>query len=414
MIHLPGIREGSDAPTLEVWAVEPYFGGSHRYFLRGLAANSAHRFRLFTLPGRHWKWRMHGGAVSLARMASVAAQECGRSPDVLFVSDMLDLPVFLSLAGPAVSHAPVIAYFHENQLTYPLPLGVERDLGYGMKNVTSALAADAVLFNSEFHRAEFTQGVQDLMDAMPDETPFWAADEIARKARVMPVGCDLRRLDEFREKGREEAAVGRWGDPATGPLILWNQRWEYDKAPNDLLAALCALKERGVRFRLAMAGPDRGVPTAESLQARAELADRVVHWGKVDPFEDYASLLWAAEVVASTAIHEFFGVAVVEAIYCGCRPVLPNRLSYPGLIPAEAHGEVLYGEGQLVPALTRALEEGKAWSDDWQRTWVARYDWKNMARQYDLEIVRCREREKEPDGHGSGAESSGRAMGGAR
>ena len=55
--------------------------------------------------------------------------------------------------------------------------------------------------------------------------------------------------------------------------------------------------------------------------------------GQGGPFQEYAALLWAADLVVSTAIHEFFGVAVVEAIYCGCRPVLPWRLSYPELIP---------------------------------------------------------------------------------
>ncbi len=381
-----GLNAG--VPALDVWAVEPYFGGSHRYFLKGLAANCSHRVRIFSLPGRHWKWRMHGGAVNLARQLNQAAAADGRGPDILFASDMLDLPVLLSLAEPRVRRAPAAVYFHENQFTYPLPSGVERDLGYGMKNLTSALSADAVFFNSDYHRTKFLQGIRDLLAAVPDEVPTWAIDEIAGKSRVLSLGCDLRRLDAFRDAGIQAVADGRWGDATDGPLIVWNQRWEYDKAPNRLFAALRELKAWGVGFRLAMAGPNQGTPTAEFLRAREEFGDRIVQWGKVDSFQEYAALLWAADVVVSTAIHEFFGVAVVEAIYCGCRPVLPWGLSYPELIPREAHQEVLYKEGQLVEALAAALKAGKAWSIDWQRTWVARYDWGTMAKHYDAELAR--------------------------
>jgi hypothetical protein len=86
---------------------------------------------------------------------------------------------------------------------------------------------------------------------------------------------------------------------------------------------------------------------------------------------------------------KFFGQAIVEAIYCGCRPVLPRRLSYPELIPKEAHDLALYDEGDLVPALRRALSEGRPWSLDWQRTWVSRFDWGSMVAHYDEEIWRA-------------------------
>jgi glycosyltransferase involved in cell wall biosynthesis len=382
---------------LRVWALEPYFGGSHKCFLQGLSRGSAYDFKLFTLPGRHWKWRMHGGALSLAEQADreVRSEAVPGSdvtkPDVLFVSDMLDLPVFLAAVDRQVASTPAIAYFHENQLTYPLPLGVDRDLGYGFKNITTAVAARTVLFNSEYHCREFLEACWALLDAMPDEVPHRYLEEIEAKSRVLPLGCDLRRFDRYRDMGRTQAAEGRWGDPQAGPLILWNQRWEYDKAPGALFSALSELKARGTRFRLAMAGPNQGTPTAEFLRARQELDEEIVQWGRVDQAGDYACLLWASDVVVSTALHEFFGVAVVEAAYCGCRPVLPRRLSYPEIVPPEAHEEVLYGEGELVTALAGALARPRAWSEDWQRTWVARFDWASVGPRYDEEIRRCYE-----------------------
>lgn len=377
---------------LEVWAVEPFYGGSHKYFLDGLTANSCHRIRQLTLPGRNWKWRMHGGAIVLAERARELTQgepRTARAPDVIFASDMLDLPSFLAVAGSGVATVPVIVYFHENQLTYPLPPGAPRDLGYGMKNVASALAAGSVLFNTAYHRREFLVAVGELLESMPDEVPEWIVPELEAKSKVLPVGCDLRRLDGARDRGLADAASGRWGDPGKGPLILWNQRWEYDKAPDELFAALVALREEGVAFRLAVAGSNHGTPLPEFARAREELGDRLVQWGRVPEREEYASLLWASDVVVSTAIHEFFGVAVVEAVYCGCRPVLPARLSYPEIIPSEAHEHVLYGEGELVGALREALARPRAWSEDWQRTWVARYDWAGLHPRYDEEIRRC-------------------------
>jgi hypothetical protein len=78
-------------------------------------------------------------------------------------------------------------------------------------------------------------------------------------------------------------------------------------------------------------------------------------------------------------------------VYCGCRPVLPRRLSYPEIIPREAHDEVLYDPGEAMTALRRALAEPRAWSEDWQRTWVARFDWGSVSYRHDQAVAQCRQ-----------------------
>jgi hypothetical protein len=91
-------------------------------------------------------------------------------------------------------------------------------------------------------------------------------------------------------------------------------------------------------------------------------------------------------VVVSTAIHEFFGVAVVEAIYGGCFPVLPDRLSYPELIP-EAHQDIcLYSDFDgLLARLRWALanpDAARAVALE-LRSAVVDFDWARVALVYD-------------------------------
>jgi glycosyltransferase involved in cell wall biosynthesis len=98
----------------------------------------------------------------------------------------------------------------------------------------------------------------------------------------------------------------------------------------------------------------------------------------------YRQLLSSCNVVVSTAVQEFFGVSVVEAIAAGCRPVLPDRLSYPSLIPDEYHDEVLYLDGGLVDALMAALADPTP--PPGLQSEMGRYSWERLAPIYDRRL----------------------------
>src|SRR5690606_13806852 len=122
---------------------------------------------------------------------------------------------------------------------------------------------------------------------------------------------------------------------ALGPVILWNHRWEHDKDPEAFFAALRPLHERGVPFRVAVCGRQSRRAPAVLEQARAWLGARVVHWGTCEGEAAYRELLSRAQLAVSTAVHEFFGIAMVEATHLGAEPLVPDRLAYPEIFPAE-------------------------------------------------------------------------------
>ncbi|MGD8903375.1 MAG: DUF3524 domain-containing protein [Anaerolineae bacterium] len=355
---------------MNLWLIEPYYTGSHKAWAEGLQAHSLHDIRLLTLPGRFWKWRMQGGAVTLARKARALEDR----PDVLLASDMLNLPVFLTLARQAIADLPVALYFHENQLTYPLQPGEKRDLHYGFVNLVSALRADVVFFNSTYHLEEFFDELPRLLKHFPDCNELWTVESVREKSHVLPLGLDLARFDRYRH-----------GHPTAGrPLILWNHRWEYDKNPEAFFRAVYALADEGLDFGLVLLGESFRNQPAEFLEARQRLPDRIVRFGYAEDPADYAHLLWQSDIVVSTALHEFFGAAIVEACYCGCLPILPKSLSYPELIPAEHHGDCLYDDERGLVYLLRdalqAIEKTRAFS---LQGAMARFAWEQMAPRYD-------------------------------
>jgi glycosyltransferase involved in cell wall biosynthesis len=312
---------------------------------------------------------MRGGAVTLAERAAELAAT-GYRPDVLLVSSMIDLGLLRSLLAPSWGRVPAVLYLHETQLAYPDSPQLEPDASYAFTNWTSVLAADAVVFNSEFHRRSFFTEVRRLLRGFPDYTHEHLVIDAEAKASVLPVGVELGWVGERRDDGGP-------------PVIVWNHRWEHDKAPEVFLAAVDRLAAEGHEFRLALCGEVfRQSPTDLEAAARHH-AGRLVWLGNA-PVDRYRAILSAAHIVVSTALQEFFGVAVVEAVAAGAWPVLPNRLSYPEVIPADYHAEALYAEGGLDIALENALgrmgpESGLAGS-------MRRFGWDRVAPAYDRHL----------------------------
>jgi glycosyltransferase involved in cell wall biosynthesis len=317
---------------MNVLLLEPWFGGSHRQFAEGLARHSAHDVRMLTMTDRFWKWRMQGGAVTLAAKARELHAE-GFEPDILFASDMVNLPAFLALTRDLYARTPVVLFLHENQLTYPLQPGTERDYTYAYVNYLSALAADRVVFNSQFHYDEFFDALPELLRRFPDYTHLRTAQRVRDKSEVIHLGLDLAALD------RHAPARAKLPGP---PVVLWNQRWEHDKNPEAFFRVMNRLDDVGCPFRLILAGERFEVLPPAFETAFRRYAERIIHYGYADDLAEYAKLLHRADLVVSTSVHEFFGVAILEAIYCGCHPLLPRRLTYPELIPERLHHPLLH------------------------------------------------------------------------
>ena len=371
---------------MRILLLSPYHGGSHKAWAEGYRDHSVHDVTILSLPARFWKWRMEGGAVTMARLSMPLLTDPQTMPDLILTTDMLDLARFMALTRSLTAHIPFALYMHENQLTYPLPkepgtgpmrrqFGA-RDRHFVLTNLTSMLAADRVFFNSDYHRQTLLEAVPPFLRHYPEYNELEMVNTLEANSSTLPVGIDFGRLDPPLPRPVDRP-----------PLILWNQRWEFDKNPVRFVDTLLQLANEGVEFEVAFCGERFGLNEPDGSSDLLALRDRVIFNGYANE-EDYRRLLWQASVTFSTAWHEYFGVSILEAIHCQTMPLLPPRLSYPEIIPSSFHDVCLVDSADLMArlkyALTHSVESQTIATELAQAT--ADYAWTNMGAVYDAQF----------------------------
>ena len=327
----------------KVFFVVPYYSGSHKYWSDNICRLGNFNYHLETMSGRHWKWRMHGSAIHLAEVYNQMPNEF----DLVLCSTMLDVSLFKSVSNCTV---PIVYYMHENQLTYPYSDSDNRsqeNFHYGFINYKSCLAADLVLFNSEFHRSEFLTALGNLLSRLPDYIDSQAeVQKIWEKSQVNYVGLDL---DDMQPEGPIERSTAH-----TEPTLLWNHRWEHDKNPALFLELCDHLKGKGQAFNLILLGQE-GNASFVKEQFHHTYESHILHSGYADTRQEYFKLLGRAYLLPVTADHDFYGLSVLEAIYFQATPLLPKGKVYGEFINESQYHQNYYTSKQEFFDKTRYL-----------------------------------------------------------
>jgi len=313
---------------MKILLLSAYHATSHQQWADQLIDGlPEHDWQLLTLPPRHFSWRIRGNSLLWAFGDATLLQQPW---DLILATSMVDLSTLRGMV-PALCKIPTVVYFHENQFDYPTsgmgrPFAIEPCL----VSLYSALCADRIVFNSDYNRTTFIEGTDILLNKLPDKFPGTIVKQLKQNSSVLPVPVPA---CFYQANTRNHSKTDN-----TYFDIVWNHRWEYDKGPDRLLRCLEQLctqhQHTTLHLRFHIVGQQfRQRPEAfEKIKTLLEANGWLGQWGFVASRQRYLELLQASCLVLSTALHDFQGLAVLEASAAGCMPVVPNRLAYPEFI----------------------------------------------------------------------------------
>lgn len=160
------------------------------------------------------------------------------------------------------------------------------------------MAADLVVFNSEFNRDSFLNNINTIIKLLPDYRPKELHLQIKPKCRVLYFPIDFPILPSVKTMSNILN-------------IVWPHRWEFDKNPELFFKVLYKLKENNKKFLVSILGEVfMDIPDIFS-KAREHLKKEIINFGFMEKKEDYFKVLCSSHVVVSTTDHEFFGVSML-------------------------------------------------------------------------------------------------------
>ncbi len=357
-----------------VLILEPYYGGSHKLFLDGMQRTIDADYTLLTLPARKWKVRMQFSAFWFVQEIQKMAAEQRRF-DTVLCSTFVDVAVLRALLFTIVGwnqDARINTYFHENQFVYPSQVKSIDVRQFTAINFNTAMASDFCAFNSTYNLETFLDAIAFSLKRSTDMKPLHCVEAIRKKSVVLYPGMDYSSIDQATQ-AREVCEKNT--EP---PVIVWNHRWEHDKGPELFFEALYRLQEHGIQFRLIIMGQSFVHRPACFDEAARLLSKEIIHFGYAETKKEYTALLHQGDLIVSTALHEFFGIAILEGVRAGCYPLLPEDLSYP-----ELYGKkFLYKPGKLYKKLSEYLLHPVRMENELAYDLTERFEWQQCRDQY--------------------------------
>ncbi len=326
---------------MNILLLSAYDARSHQYWRTGLVDQFPEfQWQVLTLPARFFSWRIRGNSLT---WAFNHRDVLSKPYDLIIATSMCDISALKGFV-PALAGVPSIVYFHENQFAYPQSGREHPSVEPQILSIYNALAADKVLFNSQFNYNSFIEGAKNLLKKLPDQVPKNLIEEI--KDKVVVLAVPLKPLLFEKSNLFSENRLH----------IVWNHRWEYDKGPELLELALSQLRQNNVDFKMHVVGQAfRQVPDIFD-RIKQCYSDNIGYWGYIEDTHLYFSLLSQSDIVLSTAKHDFQGLSVLQGMQCGAVPLVPNRLAYPEFIAEEYQYRAVDDEGSLMSENLQARE----------------------------------------------------------
>lgn len=121
-------------------------------------------------------------------------------------------------------------------------------------------------------------------------------------------------------------------------VFLWVGRLDANKDPLTVLKAMCLLKEAGKQFKLYMIyGTNELEEEVRNYIQNEGLAENVVLIGKTE-HDTLQSWYSAADYFVAASYYEGSGIALCEAMACGCIPIVSNIPSFATMTSQGRYG----------------------------------------------------------------------------
>lgn len=170
------------------------------------------------------------------------------------------------------------------------------------------------------------------------------------KTVVTPVGLDISLLHADYEKLSAEGLKEKYGYSATDKVLLFIGRFTEEKQPIRMIEIFSEIRKKDQTYKLLMVGNGELKTAVENRIKELKLADSVQLVERI-PNCDIWELYRMADSFVNLNQQEIFGMAILEAMYYGCKVVAWNAPGPNLIIENDVSGILCGSDSEIIAGI---------------------------------------------------------------